>query len=109
MRRVLAWICLVLVTCTAAYGLQLTSAALIPPAAAADPYQVTSDSVTPAVLIVVVDPVTGSKRAEVECDVPAFTFASDVVQVDGNSWDLSATTQICIDPSAMGSLASNRR
>jgi hypothetical protein len=107
MRRVLAWICLVLVTCTAAYGLQLTSAALVPLVAAADPSQVTSDSVTRTVLIVVVDPVTGGKRAEVECDVSAFTFASDVVQVDGNSWDLSAPTQRCADPSTIGSLASN--
>lgn len=83
MSRVLAWVCLVLLASTTAYGLQLTAAALVPSAAAAN--QVTSDTLTRNVLIVAVDPVTGD-RAQVECGVPSYSFASDMLLVDGRDF-----------------------
>jgi hypothetical protein len=90
MSQVLAWICLVLVASAAAYGVQLAAAAMVPSHAAAD--QVTSATVARKLWIVAVDPVTGS-RAQVECDGPSNTFATDLVLVDAN--DLAAVAQAC--------------
>jgi hypothetical protein len=90
MRQMLAWICLVLVASTTAYGLQRTAAAMVPSAAAAG--QVPSTTVTRRVLIVAVDSVTGD-RAQVECEAPSYSFASDVLVVDAN--DVPAVAQVC--------------
>jgi hypothetical protein len=79
---------------------------MVPSVAAADQHRVTSIAATGTVLIVVVDPITGDRHAEVECEAPASSFASKIV-VDGDAWDLSAVTRICTDPSAIGSLASS--
>jgi hypothetical protein len=90
MTQVLAWICLVLVACTTAYGLQLTAAAIVPPASAADRgAPVTS---TRRVLILVDNPVTG-ESARVECDVPTSSYVSDVFLVDAN--DLPVVALAC--------------
>jgi hypothetical protein len=78
-----AWSCLLVVASTAAYGLQLTVAGMVPSAAADTP--ATSVISTRSVLIVAIDPVTGA-RAQVECDAPANTFASEVVLVDGDDF-----------------------
>ena len=90
MSQLLAWICLVLVASTTAYGLQRTAAAMVPSAAAAG--QVTSATLTRRVLLVAVDPATGD-RAQVECDAPSYRFASDVLLVDAN--DFPAVAQVC--------------
>jgi hypothetical protein len=99
MSQMLAWICLVLVASTMAYGLQLTAAAIVPSAAAAD--QLTPATFTRKVLIVVVDPVTGD-RVQVECDAPANSFASDLFLVDANNFP--AVAQVCVHPTASGAL-----
>lgn len=90
MSRIFAWICLVLVASTTAYGLQLTAAAMVPSTDAA--HRVTSATFTRRVLLVAVDPVT-SDRAQVECDVPSYSFTSDVVLLDAN--DFPAVAQRC--------------
>lgn len=100
MSQLLAWVCLVLVASTSAYGLQLTAAVLVPPAAAAGQVtsapaaagQVTSTKFTRRVLVFAVDPVTGD-RAQVECDAPSTSFVSDVLIVDAN--DFPAVAQVC--------------
>lgn len=97
MSQVLAWICLVLVASTTAYGLQLTAAAMLPSVAEVD--QVTSATFTRNVLIVAVNPVTGD-RAQVECDAPPNSFASDVLIVNAN--DFPAVAQVCNHPTASG-------
>jgi hypothetical protein len=50
-------------------------------------------TLTRHVVIAAVDPVTGD-RAQIECDVPAATFASDLVIVDAN--DFAAVTRACL-------------
>ena len=90
MSHVLAWICVVLVASMSAYGLQLTAAAMVPSAAAAEP--VTSTTSSRKVLIVAVDPVTGD-REQVECDAPSYSFASDLLLVEGNEYP--ADTHVC--------------
>jgi hypothetical protein len=90
MVRLLAWICLVLVASTTAYGLQLTAAAMVPPTAAAG--RVNAGTSTGRVLLVAVDPATGD-RAQVECDAPSYSFASDVVLVDADTF--SDVAQVC--------------
>jgi hypothetical protein len=97
MSQVLAWIGLVLVASTAAYGLQRTAAALVPSADAAP--QTTSATWTRRVLLVAVDPVTGD-RAHVECDMPSYSFTSDVVLLDAN--DFPAVARVCNHPTASG-------
>jgi hypothetical protein len=92
-----AWICLVLVASTMAYGLQLTTAAIVPSAATAD--QLSSATLTRRVLIVVVDPITGD-RANVECDAPANSFASDILIVDADNFP--AVAQTCLHSIASG-------
>jgi hypothetical protein len=90
MTQVLAWICLVLVACTSAYGLQLAAAAIVPPASAVD--RGASIPLTRKVLIVVDDPLKG-EGARVECDVPTSSYVSDVLLVDAN--DLPNVAQAC--------------
>ena len=90
MTQVLAWICLVLVACTAAYGLQLTAAAIVPPASADD--RGASIQSMRKVLIVADDPVKG-EAARVECDVPTSSYVSDVLLVDAN--DLRDVARAC--------------
>ena len=97
MSQMLAWVCLVLVASTTAYGLQLTAAALVPSAAAAN--QVTPETPTRNVLIVAVDPVTGD-RAQVECGVPSYNFASDMYLVDAN--DFPAVARECTHGTTSG-------
>ncbi len=80
--HILAWICLVLVASTTAYGLQLTAAAMLPSAAAASQNQLSPATVTRSMLIVAVDPVTGERITQAVCEVPAYNFTSDVVLVD---------------------------
>jgi hypothetical protein len=90
MSHVLAWICLLLVSCAAAYGLQLTTSVVVPPSAAAD----TAASAPPPrkTLIVAVDRVTGD-RAQEECDVPISSYTSDVLLVDASH--LPAVVRAC--------------
>jgi hypothetical protein len=95
MSHVVAWICLVLVACTAAYGLQLTAAAVVEPSAAAE--TVTSDPPARQVLIVAVDPVSGG-RTQVVCDARANAFVSDGLLVDAT--DVPTAAQACIDTDA---------
>jgi hypothetical protein len=63
---------------------------MVPSAAAVD--QRTSAPLTRKVLIVPVDPVTGD-RAQVECDAPSNSFASDVLFVGAN--DFPAVARVC--------------
>jgi hypothetical protein len=44
------------------------------------------------VLIVAIDPVTGD-RAQVECDAPVYSFASDIVVMDAG--DFPAVSRLC--------------
>jgi hypothetical protein len=97
MRQIPVLICLVLVASTAAYGLQLTAAALLPAAASAD--QLASAAGTRNVLIIAVDPVTGD-RAQLECHAPSSAFASDVLLVDAS--DFLVVSQRCSPPSTSG-------
>ena len=97
MRQMLAWICLVLVASTTAYGLQLSVEALVPSAVAAK--QVATATSTSKVLIVAVDPVTGD-RVQAECDAPSNSFASDVLLVDAS--DFLVVSQRCSSSSALG-------
>jgi hypothetical protein len=97
MSQMLAWICLVLVASTTAYGLQLSVEALVPSAVAAN--QATTAKLTSKVLIVAVDPVTGD-RAQADCDVPSNSFASDVLLVDAS--DFLVVSQRCSPPSTSG-------
>jgi hypothetical protein len=97
MSQMLAWICLVLVASTTAYGLQLSVEKLVPSAVAAN--QVAPATFTRKVLIVAVDPVTGD-REQAECDAPSNSFASDVLLVDAS--DFLAVIQSCSPPSALG-------
>jgi len=101
MTQVFMWICLVLVASTSAYGLQRTATDMLPPAAAADQNQVSSATVTRAVLIVADDPVTGAVT-QVECDAPVNSFAGDMVLVDAK--DLPGIASTCIRTAALGSL-----
>jgi len=97
MNQMLAWICLVLIASTTAYGLQLTAAALVP--SAAEAHQVISDTPTRNLLVVAVDPVTGG-RAQVECNVPSYSFASDTILVD--SRDFPAVARECNERATSG-------
>jgi hypothetical protein len=90
MSQLLAWICLVLVASTTAYGLQLTATAITASAAAAS--QVSTATLTRRVLIIAVDPVTGD-RAQLECHVPSYTFANDVVVVHAKCF--SEIARVC--------------
>jgi hypothetical protein len=93
MSHVLAWICLVLVACTAAYGVQLMTTAIVP-ASSAEAEQVVSVTPTRTVSIVGVDPVTGD-RAQMVCQVPANSFATDIVLVDAA--DFPAVVRACVN------------
>jgi hypothetical protein len=95
MSQILAWICLVLVASTSAYGLQLTAAAMMPSVDAA--LQVTAATFTRRVWLVAIDPVTGD-RAQVECNILSYSFASNVVLVDAK--DFPAFAQTCNHPTA---------
>jgi hypothetical protein len=90
MGRAFAWMSLVLTAGTAAYGLQLTAAALVRPA-----NQVVSTSSTRRVSIVAIEADTGDRIAQVECEVPAYNFTGDVVLVDAN--ELADVSQACAD------------
>jgi hypothetical protein len=96
MSQFLAWIGLVLVASTTAYGVQLTGAAMLPTAAAAS--LPTADKSTRDVLIIAIDPVTGD-RVQVECHAAASAFASDVVLVDAK--DFPAAAQACVTAGAL--------
>jgi hypothetical protein len=80
----------VLVGTTTAYGLQLTATAITAPAAAVS--QVTLHTDTHRVLIVALDPVAGDVQ-QTECDVPAYSFASDMVRIDAK--DLPRIAAAC--------------
>ena len=97
MGRAFAWTCLVLTACTAAYGLQLTAAALVH-SADASANKVTSSSPTRTVLIVAIEADSGDRIAQVECDVPAYNFTGDVLLVDAS--ELAEVTQTCADAHA---------
>jgi len=98
MGQVLAWVCLLLVASTTAYGLQRSVEALAPSVAAAN--QVAPATVTRKESIVAVDPVTGD-RSQLECDAASDSFAtSDVLLVDAS--DLLVVSQRCSHPSASG-------
>jgi hypothetical protein len=97
MSQMLAWICLVLVASTTAYGLQLSVEALVPSVVAAK--HVTTATFTSKVLIVAIDPVTGD-RAQADCDAPSNSFASDVLLVDAS--DSLVVSQRCSTPSTSG-------
>jgi hypothetical protein len=83
MGQVLAWVGLLLVASTTAYGLQLSVEALMPSVAAAN--QVAPMTFTRKVLIVAVDPVTGD-REQAECTAHSDSFASDMLLVDASDF-----------------------
>jgi hypothetical protein len=93
MRSVLAWMCLVMVASVVALGLQLTTAAILPTAAALD--EVTSAMSTRKLLLVAVDALTDNP-AQVECEVPANSIASDVLLVEAK--DFPTVSRACIRP-----------
>jgi hypothetical protein len=99
--QVLAWSGLVLIASATAGGLmQVAAAATGPPAGAVDQHQATSATVTRRVLIVAVDPVTG-EHTQVECDAPAYSFASDIGLIDAN--DFPPVARVCAGADAPAS------
>jgi hypothetical protein len=97
MGQVLAWVRLLLVASTTAYGLQLSVEALVPSAAATT--QVAPATFTRTVLIVAVDPATGD-REQAECAVHSDSFSSDVLLVDAS--DFFVVSRACSRMSASG-------
>jgi hypothetical protein len=93
MSQLVAWIGLVLVAGTSAYGLNVTAMTMLSSTAAAG--RLTSSTTRREVLIVAVDPVTGD-RAQMVCDAPANGFTGDTLLV--NASDLSTISQVCNPP-----------
>lgn len=91
MSQILAWICLVVVASTTAYGLQVAADGMVPSAPAAA--KVTRATITRRVLIIVVDPFTGD-GVQVECEAPSDSFASDTLLVYAN--DFPVVAKVCV-------------
>lgn len=93
MRRVLAWICLVLVVTTSAYGLQLAAAAIVPTSAddqsaVTEPrgptLQQAATTSTHMLLIIGFDESTG-ERIQLECATSSDRVAVDALAVQLNN------------------------